>query len=139
MRSIPIREFQQRGARAITKGAAGPFLVTGRPGPLFILVPVDAEHLAEQEREITRAMARADLRGWQARAVAAGLDQLGDAEIEAEIAASRAARRAAAAKPAAAVKPVAAKRAGAVKRAGVVKPSGATRVGTRPAAKRTAR
>ena len=93
MLTIPIRDLQQRGTKAIAKGATGPVLVTGRPGALFYLIPADPSRLAEQEIELSRAMARADLRSWQTRAVAAGLDQTTDAEIEAEIAAVRQERR----------------------------------------------
>ena len=93
MLTIPIRELQQRGTKAIAKGAKGPMLVTGRPGALFYLIPADSSRLAEQEIELSRAMARADLRSWQTRAVAAGLDQTTDAEINAEIAAVRKERR----------------------------------------------
>ncbi len=93
MLTIPIRELQQRGTKAIAKGAKGPVLVTGRPGALFYLIPADPSRLAEQEIELSRAMARADLRSWQTRAVAAGLDQTTDAEIKAEIAAVRKERR----------------------------------------------
>jgi hypothetical protein len=94
MHTIPIRDLQQRGTKAIAKGATGPVLVTGRPGALFYLIPADPSRLAEQEIELSRAMARADLRSWQTRAVAAGLDQTTDAEIGAEIAAVRKERRA---------------------------------------------
>jgi hypothetical protein len=93
MLTIPIRDLQQRGTKAIAKGAMGPLLVTGRPGALFYLIPADPDHLAEQEVELRRAMARADLRSWQARAVAAGLDKITDAEIQAEIVAARRERR----------------------------------------------
>ncbi len=92
MDSIALRDLQQRGAKALPH-ADRPVVVTGRSGPLFLLVPADPGNLAEQEREIRRAMARADLRAWQERAVEAGLDRLSDEEIEAEIAAMRAARR----------------------------------------------
>jgi hypothetical protein len=94
MLTIPIRDLQQRGNKAITKGSTGPTLVTGRPGPLFFVVPADPSRLAEQELELSRAMARADLRSWQTRAVAAGLDRTTDAEIESEIAAVRQERHA---------------------------------------------
>lgn len=94
MLTIAIRDLQQRGTKAIAKGATGPMLVTGRPGALFYLIPADASRLAEQEIELSRAMARADLRSWQTRAVAAGLDRITHAEIESEIAAVRQERRA---------------------------------------------
>ena len=93
MLTIPIRDLQQRGSKAIAKGSTGPMLVTGRPGALFYLIPADPSRLAEQEIELSRAMARADLRSWQTRAVAAGLDRTTDAEIESVIAAVRRDRR----------------------------------------------
>ena len=93
MLTIPIRDLQLRGTKAIAKGATGPVLVTGRPGALFYLVPADRERLAEQEAELTRAMARADLRSWQSRAVAAGLDLTNSKEIEHEIAVARRERK----------------------------------------------
>ncbi len=93
MLTIPIRDLQQRGTKAIAKDTTGPMLVTGRPGALFYLIPADPTRLAEQEIELSRAMARADLRSWQTRAVEAGLDQTTSAEIETEIAAVRCERR----------------------------------------------
>jgi hypothetical protein len=103
MITIPIRDLQQLGAKAVEEAArtAGqsadePMLVTGRPGPLFYLIPVDTEHLEQQGLELRRAMARGNLRAWQQRAVAAGLDRLTDADIDEEIAAARRERRRAA-------------------------------------------
>ena len=93
MLTIPIRDLQLRGSKAIAKGATGPVLVTGRPGALFYLVPADRDRLAEQEAELTRAMARADLRSWQTRAVAVGLDRTTSEEIEHEIAMARRERK----------------------------------------------
>ena len=93
MRTIPIRDLRLRGAKAITKGSTGPTLVTGRPGALFFVVPADPSRIAEQELELSRAMARADLRSWQPRAVSAGIDRTTDAKIESEIAAVRRERR----------------------------------------------
>jgi hypothetical protein len=93
MLTIPIRDLQLRGTKAIAKGAIGPMLVTGRPGALFYLVPADRDRLTEQEAELTRAMARADLRSWQTRAVAARLDQTTNEEIEHEIAMARRERK----------------------------------------------
>jgi hypothetical protein len=93
MLTIPIRELQQRGIKAIAKGTRRPMLVTGRPGALFYLIPADPSRLAEQEIELSRAMARADLRSWQTRAVVAGLDRMTDTQIKAEMAAVREERR----------------------------------------------
>lgn len=89
-----MRELQQLGAKAIINGTSGPVLVTGRPGALFYLVPADPERLVEQEAELRRAMALADLRSWQSRAVAAGLDQVSDEEINDEIRSARRERKA---------------------------------------------
>lgn len=88
MQSIPLRDLQQRGAKAVPD-THDPVVLTGRHGPLYLLVPADPAHLAEQEREIRRAMARTNLRSWQEQAVATGLDALTDAEIEEEIAVAR--------------------------------------------------
>ena len=88
MQSIPLRDLQQRGTKAVPSNNE-PVLLTGRQGPLYLLVPVDPEHVTEQQREIRRAMARANLRAWQDQATSHGLDQLSDADIEAEITAAR--------------------------------------------------
>ena len=69
-------------------------LITGRPGALFYLVPADPKRLVEQEAELSRAMALADLRSWQSRAVAAGLDQLTDEHIDGDIRSARRERKA---------------------------------------------
>jgi hypothetical protein len=88
MQTLPLRDLQQRGSKAVPD-THDPVILTGRQGPLYLLVPVDPAHLADQEREIRRALARANLRAWQEQAVDAGLDTLTDADIEAEIAAAR--------------------------------------------------
>jgi hypothetical protein len=93
MITIPIRELQQRGTKAIARGTDEPVLVIGRPGALFYLIPADRDRLVEQEVELSRAMARAGLRSWQNRAVSAGLDKLTAEEIDAEISAARRERR----------------------------------------------
>lgn len=93
MKNLALRDLQLRGTQALDPEVNRPVLVTGRSGPLFFLVPTDSERVVEQEAEITRAMARADLRSWQTRAVDAGLNVLSDQEINGEIAAVRAARR----------------------------------------------
>jgi hypothetical protein len=94
MITIPMRKLQQRGCKAIAKGTEEPVLVTGRPGALFYLIPANRERLAEQEMELSRTMARASLRAWQNRAVAAGLDLLTSKDIDAEISIARQERRA---------------------------------------------
>ena len=92
MQTIPLRDLQLRGTKAVP-ATHDPVVLTNRQGPLYLLVPADPEHLADQEREIRRALARANLRAWQDRAVEAGLDALSDAEIETEIKAARKARK----------------------------------------------
>jgi hypothetical protein len=94
MIKIPIRDLQQRGIKAIARGTDEPVLVIGRPGALFYLIPADRDRLAEQEIELSRAMARASLRSWQNRAVSAGLDSITIEEIDAEISVARQERRA---------------------------------------------
>jgi hypothetical protein len=94
MITIPIRDLQLRGTKAFARGTDEPVLVIGRPGALFYLIPADPDRLAEQEVELSRAMARASLRSWQNRAVSAGLDKLTAEEIDAEISTARQERRA---------------------------------------------
>lgn len=93
MNTVAFRDLQLRGTQALDPEVNRPVLVTGQSGPLFFLVPVDSKRVVEQEAEITRAMARADLRSWQTRAVDAGMNVLSDQEINGEIAAVRPARR----------------------------------------------
>ncbi|TVR17492.1 MAG: prevent-host-death protein [Planctomycetota bacterium] len=88
MYTLPLRELQQRGAKALPQ-THDPVVLTGRRGPLYLLVPVDPEHLADQERAVRRALAKTSLRAWQQRAMESGLDMLSDDEIEAEITAAR--------------------------------------------------
>jgi len=93
MKSIPLRDFQREGARALGADAtAGPWLLVGRDQE-FVLLPVTAENrsaVVDLAEGLAAVMA---LRLEQARAVEAGLDQLTMEHIEAEIGAARKARR----------------------------------------------
>jgi antitoxin (DNA-binding transcriptional repressor) of toxin-antitoxin stability system len=86
MRQVSLREFRTRGSKALPSTAPGEtILLAGRKGPEYFLVPV-MEDIATQDRELQRAIAKASLRrDWQL-AKESGLDQITDAEIDAEIA-----------------------------------------------------
>jgi antitoxin (DNA-binding transcriptional repressor) of toxin-antitoxin stability system len=86
MRQISLREFRTRGSKALESAGQGEtILLAGRKGPEYFLIPV-IEDIAAQDRELQRAIARASLRrDWQL-ARECGLDQITDAEIDAEIA-----------------------------------------------------
>lgn len=93
MRQISLREFRTRGAKALEGvGASETVLLSGQQGPAYFLVPVFGD-VALEDREFRRAMAKAALRAGWAAAEQSGVSAMTDAEIEAEIAASRAARR----------------------------------------------
>lgn len=90
MRLVSLREFRTRGSKAV-KAAAGngeTVLLSGRNGPEYFLVPVVGD-IADQERELQRAIAKASLRrDWQL-AKEYGLDKMTPEEIDAEIAEAR--------------------------------------------------
>lgn len=92
MNTLALRDLQLRGLQALDPEVNRPVLVTGQSGPLFFLVPADPKRVVEQEAELTRALARADLRSWHARTVETGMDAISDTEINEEIAVVRAAR-----------------------------------------------
>ena len=85
MKTIPLRDFQREGTKAFKGGQAGePWLLAGREQE-FLLLPVTPENrsaVLDLAEGLAAVMA---LRQDQARAVAAGLDQLGLEEIEEEI------------------------------------------------------
>jgi antitoxin (DNA-binding transcriptional repressor) of toxin-antitoxin stability system len=91
MRQVSLREFRTRGAKALEAVPRGEtVLLAGQDGPAYFLVPVMGDITAE-ELEIRRAMARASLRqSWRL----AEKYPISDEEIEQEIAAARAERRA---------------------------------------------
>jgi len=92
MRLVSLREFRTRGSKAVKSAAARgeTVLLSGRNGPEYFLVPVLGD-VAEQDRELSRAIAKASLhRDWEL-AKELGLDKMTDEEIDAEIAEARAA------------------------------------------------
>ena len=94
MKTIPLRDFQREGAKALgAEGSMEPWILAGREQE-FLLLPVSAENratLLDLAEGLAAVMA---LRQDQARAVEAGLDKLTMDEIDAEIgAARRAAKR----------------------------------------------
>ena len=89
MREVSLREFRTRGAIALKAVPQGEtVLLAGQQGPAYFLVPVQGD-VAAEERELRRAMAKASLRKSWRLAKAAGLDTMTQAEIDAEIAATR--------------------------------------------------
>ena len=95
MRQVALREFRTRGAKALGPDEGqGLVILSDRRGPAYFLVPVQPGDLEAQGRELLRAQAKASLRAWQLRARELGLDQLTDQEIDAEVKASRLARKA---------------------------------------------
>lgn len=86
MRQVSLREFRTRGAKALEKVPKGEtVLLAGQKGPAYFLVPAVGD-IAAQEREIRRAVAKANLREYARRAEAFPMT---DEEIEQEIAAAR--------------------------------------------------
>jgi antitoxin (DNA-binding transcriptional repressor) of toxin-antitoxin stability system len=85
MRQVSLREFRTRGAKALESVPNGEtVLLSGQQGPAYFLVPVLGD-VAAEDRELRRAMAKASLRASWRQAEAAGLDQLAEGEIDAEI------------------------------------------------------
>ncbi len=92
MKTIPLRDFQREGAKALGAGVSTePWLLAGREQE-FLLLPVTPETRMGMLDLAEGLAAVAALRQDQARAVESGLDQLTADEIDAEI---RAARKAA--------------------------------------------
>lgn len=91
MRQVSLREFRTRGAKALAGVLrGGTTLLVSQNGPAFFLVPVFGD-IAEEDRELRRAMALASLReGWR---LAGQAGEINDNEIDAEIEAVRAGRR----------------------------------------------
>jgi len=92
MKTIPLRDFQREGAKALGAAAASePCLLAGREQE-FLLLPVTPETRAAM-LDLAEGLAAVNaLRRDQARAAEAGLDQLTMDEIDAEILAARKAR-----------------------------------------------
>ena len=94
MRLTPMREFQKKGSEAITAPKNEVVLLTGRSGPSYFLVPVFDTDLAYQAEQLQQAIALSSLRESQNAADRAGLSGTSMDEINADIAAIRAERRA---------------------------------------------
>ena len=93
MRTMALRDFQQRGAGSLPPGdSADPLLLSGRNGQFF-LVPVTGGDVGRQYEALRQALAIFSIRETQLKAREAGLDQMTMADIEAEIRAARADRR----------------------------------------------
>ncbi len=93
MQTLAMREFQQKGKRALRGKKKEPILLTGRGDISYFLVPVFGKDIELEYRELLRAQALSNLRQSQLQAKKLGLDTLSDAEIDTEIAASRKKRR----------------------------------------------
>jgi len=92
MRQVSLREFRTRGVKALEAVPRGEtILLAGQQGPAYFLVPAFGD-LAAQDRDLQLANARASLREqWRLNAEA-GLPEITDEEIDAEISAVRAER-----------------------------------------------
>ena len=85
MKSIPLRDFQREGIKALGEGPpVEPWLLAGRDQE-FVLLPLSPENRSAMLDLAEGLAAVQALRQDQARALEAGLDQLGLGEIEAEI------------------------------------------------------
>lgn len=93
MRQISLREFRTRGAKALETVPKGEtILLSGQQGPAFFLVPVLGD-VAQEDRELRRAMAKASLRENWRLAEESGVSQTTEGEIDREIDQTRTARR----------------------------------------------
>jgi len=94
LRSMSLRDFQQRGVASLPPGdAADPLLLSGRGGQFF-LVPVSGADVGRQYEALRQALAILSIRQTQLKAREAGLEQMSMEDIEAEIKAARTERRA---------------------------------------------
>ena len=94
MRTMSLRDFQQRGVASLPPGDADdPLLLSGRNGQFF-LIPVTGTDVSSQYEALRQALAVLSIRQTQLRAREAGLDRMTMEDIEAEIRASRAERKA---------------------------------------------
>jgi len=89
MKTIPLREFQREGVKALGPGfSAEPLLLTGRDREFVLLQvpPDDRSAVLDLAEGLAAVMA---LRQDQERAVQAGLEQTSVEDVEAEIRAAR--------------------------------------------------
>jgi len=93
MRTMALRDFQQRGVASLPPGeASDPLLLSGRNGQFF-LVPVSGPDVGRQYEALRQALAIFSIQETQLKAREAGLDRMTVEDIEAEIRAARAERR----------------------------------------------
>lgn len=93
MRTLSLREFQQRGALSLPPGdPADPLLLSGRSAQYF-LIPVSGDAVRQYEA-LRQALAILSIRETQLKAREHGLDQMSMEDIEAEICAARKDRKA---------------------------------------------
>lgn len=94
MRFVTVRDLRQRG-REIWKAlqAGEEAVLTYNGSPVALLVGVQEDRLEETLRLIRRVRAQAAVSRMRERARDSGLDRLGQEEIEAEIQATRRARK----------------------------------------------
>lgn len=86
MNAKSLRELQQKGGKAIGKE---PIVIMNRNGPVGVLIPVNSETLFRIQKEVERMLALESLsQTWQL-ARKAGLDQMTNEEINAEVSAVR--------------------------------------------------
>ncbi len=92
MRQVSLREFRTRGAKALKAVPEGEtVLLAGQNGPAYFLIPVLGDVIVE-DRELRRAMAKANLRQNWRQAEASGVS-LSEEEIDREINQVRVVRR----------------------------------------------
>lgn len=93
MRTMALRDFQQRGTASLPLGdPADPLLLSGRNGQFF-LVPVTSTDVGRQYEALRQALAILSIRETQLKAREIGLDRMTMKDIEAEIRAARAQHR----------------------------------------------
>jgi len=89
MRTMALRDFQQRGISSLPPGnPADPLLLSGRNGQFF-LVPVAGADVGRLYEALRQALAVLSIRETQLKAREAGLDRMTMEEIDAEIHAAR--------------------------------------------------
>jgi len=93
MRLTPMRDFQKKGAGAITAPKNEVVLLTGRSGPLYFLVPVFDTDLSYQAEQLQQAIALSSLKESQNTAVRDGVSTKTMDDINSDIASIRAENR----------------------------------------------
>jgi prevent-host-death family protein len=94
MRFVTVRDLRQRGKEVWKELRSGEEAVLTHNGsPVALLIGVREEELEETIRMVRRIRAEAAVSRMRERARQAGLDRLGEEEIEAEIRAARQERR----------------------------------------------